>query len=97
MERNRIEINIGNGMKIVAEQNPDSTFDREIYIGIENSKGAWIQDLAIVRQDYKYEQAEYGEDELKWKDDMMEVLVWGNPNNEDWTNSFQIGVWKEEE
>lgn len=94
MERNRIEINIGNGMKIVAEQNPDSTFDREIYIGIENSKGTWIQDLAIVRQDYKYED---DCQEPVWKDDVFEVLVYGNPNSEDWTESFQIGLWKEEE
>ena len=94
MERNRIEINIGNGMKIVAEQNPDSTFDRELYIGIENSKGTWTQDLAIVRQDYKYE----GESpEPIWEDDMFEVMVYGNPNSEDWTNSFQIGLWKGEE
>ena len=95
MERNRIEISIGNGMKIVAEQNLDSTFDREIYIGIENSKGTWIQDLAIVRQDYKYD--DNAEPELKWIDDKFEVLVYGNPNIEDWTNSFQIGLWKEEE
>ena len=93
MKKNRIEVNIGNGMKIVAEQNSDSSYDREIYIGIENDNGVWLQDLAIVRQDYMY----VDDDPMPvWKDDAFEVLVYGNPNSDDWTESFQIGLYKEE-
>lgn len=88
---NRIEINLGNGLKLVAERNTDSNYDREIFIGLEHN-GVWKQDLALVRPEYTYDHsddAEYGD--IIWRNDMFEVLVWGNPNDEDWMNSYQIG------
>lgn len=90
MSNTRMEINLGNGLKLVAERNMDSNYDREIFISIEKD-GAWHQDLALVRPEYTYESTdnyEYGD--IKWRNDLFEVLVWGNPNNDDWTNSYQI-------
>ena len=94
---NRIEINLGGGLKLVAERNSDSSYDREIFIGLENN-GVWSQDLALVRPEYTYAKDEHNEyGSILWRNDLFEVLVWGNPNNEDWTNSFQIGKYEPDE
>lgn len=89
MEKNCIEINIGNGLKLVAEQNLDNTFNREIYIGIVDGDGSWVQSLAIVRQDYSFDAETL---EPIWKDNMMRMVVWSDPNREEWTSDFRIGL-----
>ena len=72
-------INISNGFKLVAEQNRDPQFQNEIYVGIENTNGIWHQDFAIIRHsDVKF--------------DEIEVLVYADKNNEDYTNKFSIKI-----
>ena len=75
-KNNRIEINLGGGLKLVAERNSNSNYDREIYIGLEHN-GAWMQDLALVRPD-------------EHTADSFNVLVWGDADDEDYTNYFEI-------
>ena len=97
MKNNRIEINLGGGLKLIADRNMDSNYDREIFIGIEKD-GVWVQDLALVRPEYTYESSEHNEyGDVKWRNDLFEVLVWGNPYLEDWTNSYQIGLYTPDE
>ncbi len=82
---NRIEILLSNGYKLVAEQNSDPNFSREMFIGIEDSNGAWCQDLAIVRSSYHYEG-----DEVIWNDEQFDVDVFGDETGEDFTEMFPI-------
>ena len=94
---NRIEINLGGGLKLVAERNPDSNFDREIFIGLEHN-GGWMQDLALVRPEYTWEGEEGNEyGNPKWRNDLFEVLVWADRNKEDWTDSFTIKKYEPDE
>ena len=89
MESNRLEVPLGNGFRIVAERNTDSSYDREIFIGITDGNGVWWQDLAIVRTAYEIDS------NLKtvWNDDKFEVLVYSDQNNEDYTHKFAIGLY----
>lgn len=96
-KNNRIEINLGGGFKLVAERNPNSTYDREIYIGIEHN-GAWTQDLALIRPGYTYDENdpyEYGT--VVWKNNMFDVLVWADSQNYDVTNEFEIARYNPDE
>lgn len=87
----RILIPLPNGLKLIAQQNDDSLFCNEIFIGLAQADGSWLQDLAIVRQDFQY-----GEDGIHWSKDKYEVLVYGDENDEDYTHRFEIGTCKEE-
>lgn len=85
---NRVVIDLPNGLKLVAEQNPDSEYGNEIYIGITTSDGTWLQDLAVVRNAYSID------DNLAvhWKPDRFEVLVCADKDDEDYTDKFSIGL-----
>ena len=93
---NRIEINLGNGLKLVAERNTISDFDREIFIGIEKD-GVWTQDLALVRPSYKWKPTLVEYSELEWRDDLFDVLVWRNDKDVSFTEEFEIKRYEEEE
>ena len=92
---NRIEIYLDPlcKFKLVVEQNSDPNYDKEVFIGVEDKDGVWCQDLAVVRNAYTYD------DHLNvwWKEDEFEVLVWGDKDDEDFTQKFTIGLYKEEQ
>lgn len=88
MVRMMIKIPIGNGINIVAEQGIDSSFPREIYIGLVNDNDMWLQDLAIVRQAYKLSDGE--NDGVDYIDGKYQVLVYADKDNEDYTHKFDI-------
>ena len=83
---NRIEIPVGNGMKMVAEQNSDPNYARELYIGIEDADGSWIQDLACIANEYKYN----NDGQVEWSDGIFRVIVWASYYQEDSTDEFTI-------
>ena len=83
-----IDIDLGNGFRLVAERNSDPDYDREIMIGIMNDRDGWIQDLAIVRNYYTYDDAT----RTVWKSGLFEVLVYGNPDVEDCSNCYRIPI-----
>ena len=89
---NKIVIPLDNGFKLIAEQNSDSEFNKEIFIGIENDAGMYYQDLVIVRPAYHFE-----EDSVKFESDKFELLVFGDENNEDFTDLFSVPLHKENE
>jgi len=89
--RNRIEIDLFNGYKLVAEQNTDPKYSREMFIGIMDRDSVWCQDLAVIRSSYHYDG-----DSIVWSDHQFDVLVYGDKDNEDFTNDFSIGLWHEE-
>jgi hypothetical protein len=76
---------------LVAERGTDTNYN-EIFIWLEDKNGVCIQDLAIVGQQYHYD-----EDLDVVQDEGLVVRVYADENNEDHTHQFRIGVYKEEE
>ena len=88
MDSQRIVIPLPNGFKLVAEGSTDPNYPYEIYVGILGDDDVWYQDLAVVRNAYHYEE---GVQAHVHDEDKYEVLVYGNENDEDYTESFEIG------
>lgn len=86
----KIEIEIGGGLKLVAEVNPDPDYEREIFIGITDENDVWLQDLAIVRNAYMYEDTPSGDWAVKWYEGLFDVCVFGNERSEDYTEDYRI-------
>ena len=86
----KIDIDIGGGLRLVAETGSDPDYDREIYIGVVDENDTWLQDLAIVRNSYMYEDTPDGDWAVKWYEGLFDVLVYSDENNEDFTHDFRI-------
>ena len=80
-----MKIPIGNGVNLVAEKSTDPSFPKEIYVGLCTDEDVWVQDLAIIRQKY-----EIRDDEVKYIDEILQVLVYADDESEDYTNIFEI-------
>lgn len=89
---NRIDIELPNGYKLVAEQNIDPQYKREMFIGIVGPNGEWHQDLAVIRSSYQKDG-----DKVVWDDKQFDVLVYGSEDNEDFTEYFTVGLYDETE
>lgn len=89
---NRIVIPLDNGCKLIAEQNSDSEYNKELFIGIESDTGIYLQDLAIVRPTYTFE-----DNTVKFSSDEFNILVFGNENQEDYTEEFTVPLRIDEE
>lgn len=87
-DNKRIVINLPNGFRLVAEQNQDQEFRNEIYVGIETDDGVFYQDLAVIRNAYSINENL----RVVWNPDMLEVLVYADKNDEDYTNKFSVGI-----
>ena len=94
MENNRIVIDLGFA-KLVAEKGTDDKYN-EIYVGIEKN-GVWVQDLAVVREKYHYEDNPDSDMPTVVNEDKFEVLVYANKDDEDYTNKFIIEQYCEED
>ena len=81
-------IELQNGYNLCVEQNKDPNFPNEVYIGVTDRRGAWIQDLAVVR---------FGRDGMTLKEnaDSFEVLVYSDADDEDYTHRFHINLYKD--
>lgn len=86
--RKCFDIELQNGYKLSVEQNADPNFSHEIFVGIEDSKGLWHQDLAVVRA---------GRDGMgiDKTTDSFEVLVYADANCQDYTHRFSIDLYSE--
>lgn len=87
-ENNRVVVDCGD-FKIVADINTDPNY-REVFVGLEDKCGTWIQDLAIVRQQYHYENGDVVHDKG------INVKVYADANDEDYTHSFDVAIYEEE-
>lgn len=85
---NRIEIDLGFAT-LTVDKSADPIFPSEIYIGLEKD-GQWLQDIATVAQEHYYKNGELTYNEG------IRVLVYADKDNEDYTNEFNIGIYKEE-
>lgn len=89
--KNRIEIALSDGLKLVAEQNTDSQYSREMFIGVEDATGAWLQDLAVVRNSFHH-----NGNNVVWNEGKFDVLVSGSEHGEGFTEEFSIELQQEE-
>ena len=85
----RLEIPLSDGHSLVAEINPDSNY-KEIFLSVSNKEKTWLQDLAIVREAYVYEDLN-----VVPKSERYEVLVYGDAEKLDYTHRFEIPIFKE--
>ena len=85
----KIKIDLGFAA-LVAEKGIDNNY-REIYLSLEDKNGVWLQDLAIVGQQYHYDE------ELNVVNDKgIDVKIYADSNNEDFTDEFGINIYEEE-
>ena len=85
----KIKIDLGFAV-LVAEKGIDNNY-REIYLSLEDKSGVWLQDLAIVGQQYHYDE------ELNVVNDRgIDVKIYADSNNEDFTDEFGINIYEEE-
>lgn len=85
----KIKIDLGFAV-LVAEKGIDNNY-REIYLSLEDQNGVWLQDLAIVGQQYHYDE------ELNVVNDRgIDVKIYADSNNEDFTDEFGINIYEEE-
>lgn len=87
---NKIVIPLNDEINLIAEQNPDSEFNKEIFIGIERANGLYLQDLAIIRPTYTF-----SGDHVLFDSDKFEVLLYADETKEDFTDKFVIPLYKE--
>lgn len=85
---NRIEIDLGFAT-LTVDKSIDPSFPGEIYVGLEKN-GQWLQDLVVVTQKNHYE-----EDKLVYEEGIC-VKVYADKDNEDYTNEFNIDIYKGE-
>lgn len=76
----RIETRLDNGNRIVVEHDTDPRLSNELYIGVVDANGVWIQDIAVVRS--------------MLSTDKFEVLVYADAYDEDYTNRFVIDTYR---
>lgn len=93
--KKKLTIQLGN-KKIVAEiyNNNGPEIPPELCVFLEDEDGNIIQDVCLVRPHYDYRQAT-GEFEIN--NDFVDCLVWGDSDDEDYTDKFVIGIHEEEE
>ena len=85
----KIKIDLGFAV-LVAEKGIDNNY-REIYLSLEDKNGVWLQDLAIVGQQYHYD-----EESNVVNDRGIDVKIYADSNNEDFTDEFGINIYEEE-
>lgn len=82
MENKKIKIDLGFASLVVEAGNDQM---KEVYVGLEDSNGAWFQDLTVIGHD--------GENIAY--DEGIRVRVFADKDNEDYTHSFDIDIFKD--
>ena len=92
---NKLVITFGN-YKIVAEIDDNNLpeIPPELRVWIEDKDDNFVQDVCLVREHYSVNFEDYT---FNWDCKSVDCLVWGNPNTEDFSDDFTIGILKEEE
>lgn len=85
------EVRIDLGFAVlVVEKNPDPSF-KELFVTLEDKNGNCLQDIAVIGQDYSISSSL----DIVPKD-QIRVLIYGNKDNEDYTDKFVIGLYNPE-
>lgn len=91
----KLIIQIGN-KKIVAEiyDNNGPEIPPELCVFLEDENGVIIQDVCSVRPHYDMNRKTR---EFETDNEFVDCLVWGNSDEEDYTNKFVVGIHEESE
>lgn len=88
MENKKIKIDLGFATLVVEAGNDQM---KEVYVGLEDSKGTWFQDLTVIGQKYHIEG-----DAIAFEEGIR-VRVFADKDNEDYTHSFDIGIFNDKD
>ena len=82
--------------ELVVERNPDPEYNKEIfcYLREKGSHGCY-QDIAIIRQPYFYD--EKNDFKATFIPDKVQVCVYADSDNEDYTDEFEFDIYEEDE
>ena len=86
---NKFSIPLANNYRLIAEQN-SGEFDKEIFVGIEDENGRYVQDLAVIRPTYSC-----SNENIRFDSDKFEILVFGDSGDEDYTDKFVVPLAEE--
>ena len=91
---NKLIIPFG-GYQIVAEiSNVSPEIPNELWVHIRDKDNRVIQDICLVRAHCDYIRSK---GEFETDNDFVDCLVWGDSDNEDYTDKHVIGVYDEEQ
>ena len=88
MENKKIKIDLGFATLVVEAGNDQM---KDVYVVLEDSKGSWFQDLTVIGQKYHVDGENIAYDEG------IRVRVFADKDNEDYTHSFDIGIFKDKD
>lgn len=89
----RIDKVLPNGHKLVVTIGEVNDFPYEVNVYVEDEDGMWLQDLVNVGNCYTFLA---GDIEPRYIPGVFDVHVWGDPNDESFTDEFTIPEVKEE-
>lgn len=89
MENKKIKIDLGFATLVVEAGNDQM---KEVYVGLEDSKGTWFQDLAVIGQKYHIVEGV----DIAFEEGIR-VRVFADKDNEDYTHSFDIGIFNDKD
>lgn len=84
----RIEVELADGNKLVVVRNGDTKFSKELFVGIVGESDFWMQDLAVIRPSYSYN----NDGNVEWMKDRFDILIYGDCDDEDYTDDFVINL-----
>lgn len=83
---NKIKIDLGFA-SLIAEKGSDPNYN-EIFVGLEESDGVWLQDIAVIGEKYHYE------GDTVVPDKGISVRLYSDKDQEDYTHSFDIDIYE---
>lgn len=85
---NKMKIDLGFAVLVVEKY----TDPERVFVGFEDKNGNYLQDIAMIGQNYSISSSS----DIVPKD-QIRVLVYGDKDNEDYTDKFVIGLHSPEE
>lgn len=91
---NKIEIKIGDNKLVVSVNDWKDGMPKEVCTYITDNSGVILQDICMVREHYHYCPKT---ENFEIDSSLVDVKVWADSDNEDYTDEFTIAVFEEEE
>lgn len=91
IKNNKIEIPIGNNFIVVEAYQADENLPTELTVYIKSKDGTILQDICLIREHYDYKNSSFIKDSKS-----VDCLVWGESDNEDFTDDFRINIAEDE-
>lgn len=89
----RVSVALPDGHTLVAELSSNSDFPYQLYVGLEDESGSWVQELMRVGNAYTFTA---GDTDPQYLPGVLDAYVWADPYDEDYTENYTITVYKDE-